>query len=331
MAPFVLLALALVAPVERWRAPAQCPGQTWVDDAIAELLLEPTAQPVDWDGVVEATTDGFALTLSVPQGVRVVVEQDCDALARAAALIVAVASDPVAVAIAVEPSPPPLAPTVQPTAAVEKRPRPATLPTRPTSMRPLEPDQLRPIPQQVRPPARLRGVLSVASGTQLGVLPRPGVAFAVAAGVLGERWKAEVVALTSLPRRQFLDEREDREDARTRGARAMTFGGQLRGCGVLGEGVVVRVPLCGALEVGGVWARGFGPGITPRSRVQPWVAAVPSAALDVQLSPRWSFMAVASAPVALLRPGTHIDGVGEVFRVGRVGARVWLGPTLRFP
>lgn len=292
--------------------------EQWID----RLMLEGAEDVPNWQGRVEPSDDGgFVLTLTVSGHARSVADSDCGKLAVAAALIVAVAADPVAVADVIDahlraPEPAPrLVEPPQPPNPVEAAPSPVVETQRP-ELPPVAPRD---------PATGLSGVVSGAVGAELAVLPRPGFAASVGGGILWSRLRLELVGVVSVPR-----DIEAREDP-SFGARAAVAGGQVRGCWVV-DAKPVEVPLCLAGEVGAVWARGFGPSIEPQAKVQTWAAAVPSLGVTGWLSQHVGLEARIAVPVGLYKPAVHLAGVdAHVFRAGAAGARLWVGPVVRFP
>lgn len=308
-----------VAETPRWDVPETCPVQAEVEVWIDRLMLDGADDVPDWQGRVEISEDGgFELTLTVPGQTRIVTDPDCERLAVAAALVVAVAADPVAVAGTIDALP------TRPPTELPPVPAPVHRPPRSTESD-KEPAQVRKRPPAPHaPPAGLSGVVSAAIGAELAVLPRPGFAVSVAGGLRRASLRFDLVGLVSVPR-------DVEAPAADFGARAAVAAGQLRGCWVV-KAEPVEFPLCLAGEVGGVWARGFGPTIEPQARTQPWAAAVPSLGVTGWISRRLGLEARISVPVGLYQPAVHLEGVEvDVFRAGSVGARLWVGPVLRFP
>lgn len=323
---FVLAALVFLgvpaAATPRWDAPAVCPEQAVVEQWIDRLMLEGAEDVPNWQGRVEPSGDGgFVLSLTVSGHSRTVADPDCGKLAVAAALVVAVAADPVAVADVIdaqlrEPEPAPrLVESPETPDPVEVAPSPVV-------------DAARPEPPPTAPRDPATGlsavVVSGAVGAELAVLPRPGFAASVGGGILWSWLRLELVGVVSVPRNIEAREADF-------GARAAVAGGQVRGCWVV-RAKPVAVPLCLAGEVGAVWARGFGPGIEAQAKAQPWAAAVPSLGVTGWLSEHVGLEARVSVPVGLYKPAVHLAGVEtHVFRAGSAGARLWVGPVLRFP
>ncbi len=323
---FVLAALALWgvpdAEIPQWDVPEVCPEQGAVEAWIDRLMLDAAGDVPKWQGHIEGAEEaGFVLTLTVSGQTRTVEAPDCGKLVVAAALVVAVAADPVAVADVIEPQlqRPLLAPLPLERTSVVEPPAPSLGPAEPQERVPTTRD-----PPERGPASGVSVVVSGVVGAELAVLPRAGFAASVGGGVLWSWLRLELVSVVSTPR-------DVRSSEPSFGATAAVVGAQVRACGVV-DTERVEVPLCLAGEGGGVWARGFGPSIEPESRMQPWAALVPSLAITRWVSKRVGVEARIAVPVGLYKPAVHLSGVElDVFRAGPVGARVWVGPVLRFP
>lgn len=333
MAVYPLSLLALIAlgspqaPGVGWVAPQECPTQGEVEASISALLLEPPDELEPWQGEVARVAEGYELTLEVGVRRRVVSAADCESLGVAAALIVAVAHDPVSVAAALDaPLQHPIAP------AVESEPEdPAPFVPTDTEDVVEEEAEDEPLPSAARPTnpwprqrSGLQGLARLSFGVEIGVLPDPGLGFELATGIRGEQWRVEVGAIGTVPRQVTAGDNDEF------GATSTLIGAQARGCYDFTR-PKLDVPLCGGLEAAGVIARGFGPDLTGRSQTQLWLAGLASGGVAWWARPRFGLAARAELVVGLRQPAVHIDGVGLVFRAGSVGARVWLGPVLRFP
>ena len=321
MTPLFVVWLAVAPAQPQWEAPEGCPGKAEVDSQVELLLLEHTEAPLEYRGRVELTPEGFRLTVEIGDTTRVVDAQDCARLGTAAALIIAVEHDPVAVAVAVEPIVQRTTPAPQPAPAPTPAPTPA-----PRSVIDREaPPSPSPSPREPEPPPpEVQGVVRLGMGVEVGLLPRVGASLSLAGGVQGERWRAELGVVGSVPRDVPAKEQPDF------GARASLFAAQGRAC-VLAGVERLQVPLCAGAELGGLWAGAIGPGVTPRPRTQLWAGALASVALETWFTARVGLTAEAEVDVALRKPAVHVENVGHVFRVGALGARFLLGPRLRFP
>ncbi len=174
-----------------------CPAQAVVEQWIDRLMLQGAQDVPRWQGYVERSEDGeFVLTVTVSEQSRTIVDADCETLAVAAALVVAVAADPVAVVDALEDHRlrPDLAPPVVPTPEIPPPVQPAPTPVAGT-----------PSSSAIGTAARrradeLQGVVSGAVGAELAVLPQPGFAASVGGGILWSWLRVEALGLVSVPR-----------------------------------------------------------------------------------------------------------------------------------
>jgi hypothetical protein len=296
-------------------------------DAV-ERLAVPSSADAAWSAHarVDEVDDGFALTLSVDtdrgQTSRSLRSPSCDSLARAAALVIAVDLDPVAVAqgLAESESVPPPLPAPTQAAPDPSPPRRASPPSRPRTPRPP------PSPPLDAPPARAvhMGARPEAS---LGTGLLPGLGGAAVGGALvlfGARpWRVEAGGAYRFARTAPADGRDDA------GGELWIASAIARGCGVLRPGPL-QLPICGGLELGAVHGEGFGPAVQSQSSTQLWVALVPSVAVLWSPRPWVGLYARVEAALSVRRPAVHLDGIGEVYRVGAVGASGSIGVEMRF-
>lgn len=210
----------------RWSAPAGCPTPEDVQQGIERRLGRPLADDeLRLEATVSEVPGGYRLALRTEAAgavrERAIDSEDCAALADAAALIAALAVDPVAVAGVVD-----LEPEASPTA----EPRPARAPPRPSRRGP-------------------GGVMRLAGGVGLGALPGVTGGAALAGGLRWPRARLEVEGGYWIPRRSdAIDGERVRVQLGTAG---------VRGCGQLSRDRL-EAPLCGGLQLGGL--RGDGPG-----------------------------------------------------------------------
>ncbi len=319
----MLALLTIVADLE-WSAPQGCPGPLDMEQTIESMLADPSVPRVRARGSIRAQPRGFALDLQVGEDVRELSGPDCAALASAAALIIAVAHDPVGVAVRLDvqvsnSSPAPTAAT--PTVVDTVGPTPSADPTPSPSHRP---PASSPRPHEDAPPTP-RGLARLQLGLSGGVMPRLAPGLGLGLGLTSPRgWRVEATAMGFLPSEETVDSQTDL------GARLWWVGGALRGCGVPAPGRW-EIPLCAGMEMAGLGGRGRGPGVRSTTRTQLWVGAIASAGAVWKLRPWFGIALRAEASIGIRRPGVHLDGIGPVFRAGPGGARAWFGPELRFP
>lgn len=251
-----------------WQAPADCPTQAAVEARVAELLGPAAlAGPREFEGArgtVDGESGAWRLTLEIETrsgvGQRTVESEDCASLAEVAALVVALAVDPLSVALATSEPPP-----------AEPAPAPATEPAPAVSTS-------EPVVEVARAPARVSGFVSPRFGVSHGQLPVVGPTVALAVGVELRRARVEAVG-TYLTPQTALRSVDDREV----GGRYMMGYAALRGCPTVrlerprGS---LALPICVGLAYGGVRNDPIGLA-QPRSATASWAAA--------QLSPTLSW------------------------------------------
>ena len=278
------LAVAL-APVE-WRAPAQCPDGAEIERRAR--ALGPEVAPLRVDGDVTQADDGtFVLELAIGDAPpRRYVARDCDALGDVAALLLAVAIDPIAI---VDSTPLTIA---APVPDVPPAPRIAA-PT-PIEASPQVSVTQAPARASARERPAIEGFVRVHGLFGIGELPRfdagLGLAFGIGAGrgrfeLHGAHLFARTAALPGTPR----------------GSVAIaSWNLSPRGCAVLGRRSV-RAALCAGPELGLVTARGRDLAVRDRTLVL-WVAAIAAPGLEWAILPWLRLHAGVELVAALRRP-----------------------------
>jgi hypothetical protein len=306
-----------------WVAPAVCPSLEVVQQRVARRVQPGSAQGATARLSVTAVNPGLvlALDLAIPGGAptqRVVEAAHCDELVDAAALMIAVAIDPIFATIAADvativaddaprvPSPPPMLP-------ISPRATPIDSP-----------------PERIAPKnePRLRVGLRASAGAWFGAMPRPAATIAVDFVIPATRlgW-AELGAL-AIPR-----QRTDVSD--TAGADLWLATAVLRGCiaPLLRAGTKglarLRPMACGGLAIGAMGGTGRGDIATNTAR-ELWVSPVIGGGLDVAIARRFGVFARFDGHIHARLPGFHLDGIGTVHRVapGSVTALVGLQAVL---
>lgn len=283
-----------VAALElRWHAPAQCPDQAALEQAIAALAIDApiylTSRP-RIDARVEAQTDGFALELRIDVDGRTrsrsLVAKQCASLVDAVAIEAAMLLEAGAVTPEVPPRPHGTVTLVGGTVRVRA---------------------------PARPQLRLRGTATLGGAVIEGASAGFGGGFVVA----GTHWAASLEAVhwprgfAPLP-------------ARTSAGASLHHTDVIAsGCGRLAHGRV-GATLCGGFAIGARVASGRGLA-QGRDAVAPTLALVLAPAIEWQTP---SPIVVALAPwvrAAIVRPGVRVDGIGEIAR-----PRTWaFGGALR--
>lgn len=304
-----------------WRGPEACPGPAAVLgslEALAQRDEHAAARPrVRVVGVTREVGGRFELDLRIhtaSMSLRRRLRADaCETLADAAALLIAIALDPLEVAaqVAVEAADPvsrlpvddvPLAVAAPPEAVVVAPPRP-----RPAAV--------------VRPPAspRIVGLVRVEGGIDVGATPGLAGAVGGAAGLLARRVRVEAYGLYTRPRPLQLDEQKVGEVAR------WALGA--RGCARVVQGAL-EIPLCGALEGGQFLASGTGATLRPQSARPRWFAAAIGLGLMWSPRPRVGVGGRVELVVPLARARFAVDD-RVAHTVQAAGVRVGLGLEIR--
>ncbi len=307
-----------------WDAPEGCPAAVAVLDQVEEGLGQPldSVTPVSVRGVVEAGTP-WTLVLEVENDAglsrRSLEGESCEVLADAAALVISISLDPVAIArVRGEGEG---GGRAEPGDEVPADPPPVE-PSEPMEPAPTAPDRPDPEPEPERPGAR--GHFAASGGLAAGLLPRVGAAARLDAGVEGRHW--QVTAGGDIQPGQQVD-----VDLDLSGARAVFWSarGVLAGCGVPTHRRL-RFPLCVTGGAGVV--TGFGRGVeNPRLDRQP-VFTLGARAEVAWRGRRWiGLFGRFEADAVLRRPGFAFDDLGLVHRSSAVGGTLSLGAHFVFP
>lgn len=220
---------ATSAPAERrvelqWIAPPPCPDGAAVTRAAEALMLEHDAA-LRADAVVTARDDGFAMILTIHRddGVQQLEQAapQCETLADLAALLLAVAADPIAVTRARTPE----IVVAEPPARSDHDPRP-------TASAVPERDAVPPAAPRKRP----SGWLRIAGIAGIAELPRVDAGIGLTGAIDFEVWRIEIGVAHLFARQRGLP------GYATARAELAAWNLQLRGCGELGRG---------ALRIGG--------------------------------------------------------------------------------
>lgn len=282
----------------RWQAPQECPSAEAVR---AQFDAAGGLGELEVDAVItEGPSAGWTLALTIAlddvSDKRTLHDENCDALAEAAVLLVATRLDP-------KRSEPPLAPVEPPTPIPEApaNPPPARHEPEPTQTQPEAPVDVGPPPMQAvsRPPAfALPTGLSfaVAAGLSLGSVPLPGVPSELAVGYAWQNLRASVRGRVHVGPQRRLD-----------------GGGSIRVVlGSVGPQVCARprwrrleFPLCGDLGVGGSRAVTRG---TAQDRAGTWVEAGLAGGVAWFVAPRWALTAQLAGSSPLVGSRYALDG-----------------------
>lgn len=299
-----------------WDAPAECPTVEAVREDIAALVREDSVRgPVHAEGRLTALDGRYTLEIAV-QGpddasTRTLEGDACAPLARAAALIVAVAADPMGAADPVHREPAPIA--IEPTAV---RPRPVVQAE--TRVVPV-------VTEPVWPRWRHRVALSAHGGAVIGIAP------ATTGGIEAEiAWLFGPIRIGAIGSHWFARTTRPFEEA---GIRASVSGGGVRAC-YAPKGGSLEFPLCTGLEISAVVARGEGDRVVSHLQ-RDWMLALPaSVGLDAPIGRRLVLRARLEALVGLRRPLFELRSGGATaatYRSSIVGLRIVIGAGVRLP
>jgi hypothetical protein len=318
-------------PIELvWEAPPACPDAEAVRARIDHVVPEPgPGVRVRAEAHVLEEADTFALQLRIDDGMRTetreVRSRDCDALARATGLVIAVAIDPVQVARSPQVASPTVAPEIEPPAVLD--PSPLAVPDRPAPRSRVDtPRAEAPERDRQELPVRfgLRPELLVGGGLLPGVV---GLGVAGTFAVLGRArpWRAELGGAYWFPRRATI------ADTPTAGGDIWLAHARATGCGVPSL-PRVEFPICAGLDVGAAGGRGFGEGVVTRTDADLFVGLHAGVGAAWAPIPALALFARVEGVVALNRPAFMVEGVGteNVHRVGAAGAAGAFGLEVRF-
>jgi hypothetical protein len=336
--------------VLEWSAPTRCPTASAVQERLTRTLAGSAADPRGLRAratVTEGEGEGEGKVLELvleldrddgPVGRRTMQAVDCDELANAAVLIVALAVDPEAeletpvIEAPTEDSsiPEPGEDGGVPTVPAEPEPEPSVEPDEApaTGDEPEPPEAPAPVPAPApdRSPRSLHVGLRVGAGAGLFVLDDASAIVSAAATAWGRTFRVELGATYWTPV-------EVRPAGSSAGGRLQQWTIDARGCGLLRPGPL-ELPLCGGLDVGAI--HGVGVGVSsPRNATSLRLALTAGAAL-VWRPLRWNERVGpwigADLLVALVRARFRAipAAPGLVHHTPPVGARLAAGIEVRF-
>lgn len=330
IAAFVAPSRADAVPVRlTWSAPSTCPDAPSVSGDLEHLTdgrvhVDDTAQH-EVRGTISAQGGRYVLVLEVAAGDlherRTVEAERCETLARASALMIAVAIAPVAATPRVVP--PIVIPIVGPDAA-QDAPRTAAPDDGPSTSA-MSSTVVDPRGRTATLVRRDHGVLAVWTGPSLGTNPGP---TAIVGGDLG--WRRGAFGLQLSGWHAFATRRDVDEGI---GVRASTSGGGARVIYAPRVGPI-ELPVAVGVDMGALAGAGAGTRVDPIRTRALWAAAVVSAGLAWPARGRFALALRADVLALLRRPGIQlqsVDGPRTVFATPQVGLRVLAGPLFRFP
>lgn len=335
---------ALAAPASprpvvefRWDAPASCPVEAEVVAELERLLGGPLAERkgprlTAIARVRQELGGGFDLRLWTvsDEGTlqRSLTHAQCDALARAGALIAAMAIDPsvlermseetdaaeVAAEAKTVEDPEPL-PEPEP-------PEPTPTPSEPAQPELVQPEPPRPLPEKKKE-RRVRGGVRLGAGLSFGDLPGVGALLRLTPALIWPRARLEFeVGYGPLRRARF-------DDSPDRGADLQLAVGAVRGCPLL-HARKFEFPLCAGLEIGALYGRGVGYPITSAGH-QLFVALHLAPGVFYAPHPRVAVGAIVEGAIHVVRPRFTVQNLGLVYHSALASVRALLAVEVRFP
>jgi hypothetical protein len=295
-----------------WSAPEGCPP---VEDVRARLdaLLgdrEAGAPFVRLEATVSRKDGTFALQMRTETAsgtnTHALSSPDCQALADGAALVAAVAADPLAVDRSLE-------------ASQSEEPE---LPPDEVTVTRTPPDD----DADGRPRGRLRlarFALRADGLLEYGMLPKLGLGPVITAGLIGPQWRVELGAIVLVPRPVFTD------DTNTAGAAIGAWSLRARGCGVPVVSIV-EFPVCAGFEGGQMTARPLGNVTDNRDDRRGFGLFSFGGGFGISPRPFIALLAGVDGIVALSRPRFDVAGM-LLHQPGRIGVRATVGLELRVP
>jgi hypothetical protein len=314
--------------LERIRAQGVVLGE-WIPDRHAradlEVTIEIASKPDVWQVELELVDDDG-------RAQRSFTASDCEALADAVALIVAVTLDPIAVTRALEARTEAIASSTEAEAEPAEPVEPIE-PIEPPPEPPPDPLLLGPLAESgelgivltedddaITWPANLEVGVSIVGGGGYGPTRTGYGLIGGRLALLGPAWRVDVGGHWATPRRIAVEGAAARFDA---------WRVEARGCWVPTPGPV-ELPLCVGVELGSVRGRGLPPTPEPTSTRFFWVAPTLSQGLIWAPVERFAFGPELGLVSPLTR-GRFVAGALEIDRLARIGVRGLLVLELRLP
>jgi hypothetical protein len=301
----------------KWTGPEACPTQAEVEQTLQRYLGGGSLdlkRGVTAEASVTLREDGnFRLVLVVETGGGTSVAQidadRCELLAKAVALKVAVAVDPLAMIEAVERKPEP-----------KPEPPPEPPPTDEEQAPVVEPE---PKPPPPPPEPQVRGAVRVDGAVGFGILPDFGGGVGLTLAAVFPRWRLEAGGAFWPTRRARFPGLPDT------GADILMGTASIRGC-PMPKVKMIEFPLCVGIEFGGMQGHGIG---VEQSVVATrlWAAALVDAGLAWSFTEYLSLWARAQLAVALHQPDFDIENGGQIHKAARAAPRGLVGLEVRFP
>ncbi len=318
------------APVFEWEAPQQCPTRAsvlgWVERHLGRPLATVPTQVERVEARVRRESMGYQLEIRTFTGdarrSREMEHADCESLAKAASVIIAIALDPTSIerveldgdseAPPAEEAPgndaPPTPETQTDESAVpQPAPRPAMVDTRPSPTAPAS---------ESSGPLTLQ--LGAALAGQAGPLPRAGLGASLGVVLRGSRLWGEVYGSYWADQRYAFADLNDAE------ANLGLWGGGLQAGIQVGRGPLQWGVVGVGLEMGMLQATATGLDATRSSRSM-WIAATVNSRVTLRLGSGLEAVVQVGALTPLRRARYVIEDYGPIHVASRLGGRAQVG------
>jgi len=310
----------------QWSAPAQCPDAAAARARLDEQLQHESTPEASASVQIARQDRGWmaniAITADEPFAARTLVSADCEALMRAAVLVIAVAIDPVAVAEPLTRVDPPNPGAGGPIVPLPSTRSPTAAPlTERAHRRSGSADRIEPVDRRSDRELPSEHALRIAGGLSYAIVPAIAGSAQLAYALQRPRWRFEALA-TYLPPREL--RYDDGTDAGGR-VQAVTFAA--RGCPTPRLGAV-RFPICLGLEGGPVLGRGVGIA-DERRPVTGWLAATAGLGVVAQVHRVVALTLHLDLFATILRPALYVGTRPDLFRAPIPGGRATLGLEFR--
>jgi len=262
--------------------------------------------------LLRTAESGWVATITVADAApRTLQADDCVTLAQAAALVVAVAFDPLRSAETVQTIEAVGVPFEPP--SIQEPPTPSPVRRNSSEGARLQPD---PVPASSDLPREIAHRMRIALGATYVPLP-------VVSGWLQVGYAAHLRPFRFESAVGYVTPRRIDDDVVGGSARIQAIVGTLSACA---EPSFDRasIPLCVGADAGPVIAQGVDVALR-RTRASIWVAAHASASAVIAVHPRLGIVLGAELLVSIRRPGFHLDMSPREFQTRRLGGRGFLG------
>ncbi|MEM9456354.1 MAG: hypothetical protein AAGF11_19385 [Myxococcota bacterium] len=309
-----------------WRAPPECPGVAYVQQAFERYVGEDTAAPLRGQAQIVEEQGEYRLELQAASDHRTLRAKTCEELADAVAVILSIAATgPEAAAASPEQAPAELEPNDgdeterASVASAESRPSSSSsAPSRPVPA----PESPARAPVDDRGGSGILGAVRLDGGFRYGIMPSYGGDGSLALGLSWHALRVEVRGNFWTPIETTLDAASDTRVWTTLGAVAA------RGCWIP-RARRLEIPLCGGLELGALRVDARGSGFAAFSGHRLWAGVAAGPAIAWVFHPRLALWVGAEAVITLRRPVVEVGPTS--LRSGWAAVRGFVGLEARFP